>query len=196
MRPHAHRNKTGGVLIALLDIDAMKRGFEQVRVSRDEALAERDLSATLLDLSGALIVVRDPDGAITGFNAACQEASGYTFEDRAEQAALGSPAPAGGGGTRPSPCSRRSAMTRDHGQSSRIAGSARTEPARSSPGRAWPTTPGRSVTRVIGTGLDITRARPTEDALRQSQGTPPVDRELSTTQEEERKRLAGNCTTT
>jgi len=76
MRPHASTgNKTGGVLIALLDIDAMKRGFEQVRVSRDEALAERDLSATLLDLSGALIVVRDPDGAITGFNAACQEAS-------------------------------------------------------------------------------------------------------------------------
>ena len=192
MRPHASTgNKTGGVLIALLDIDAMKRGFEQVRVSRDEALAERDLSATLLDLSGALIVVRDPDGAITGFNAACQEASGYTFEDvqnrrlwdlllppeEVEQAKSLFAALREGLETM---ASHENCWVRKDGTRCVIAWSSLAHHA-----------PDGSVTRVIGTGLDITPRKAAEDALRQSQGElRRLTANLFTTQEEERKRLA------
>ncbi|MGO9094030.1 MAG: chemotaxis protein CheB [Bryobacteraceae bacterium] len=192
MRPHANtENKIGGVLIALLDIDAMKRGFEQVRVSRDEALAERDLSATLLDLSGALIVVRDPDGVITGFNAACQEASGYSFEDmknrplwdfllapeEVEQARSLFAALRDGLETM---ASHESCWVRKDGSRCVIAWSSLAHHAADG-----------SVTRVISTGLDITPRKAAEDALRQSQGElRRLTANLFTTQEEERKRLA------
>jgi two-component system CheB/CheR fusion protein len=192
MRPYASaENRTGGVLMALLDIDAMKRGFEQVRVSRDEALAERDLSATLLDLSGALIVMRDPDGAITGFNAACQEASGYSFEEvknrqlwgfllapeEVEQAkALFASFREG----RETVASYENCWVRKDGSRRVIAWSSLAHHAADG-----------SVTRVIGTGLEITQRKLAEDALRQSQEElRRLTANLFTTQEEERKRLA------
>ncbi len=191
MRPHTSaENKTGGVLMALMDIDAMKRGFDQARLSRDEALAERDFWATLLDLSGALIVMRGPDGAITGFNDACQETSGYSFEEvkakpwdcllapedvepaKAVFAALRD-------GARKE-AEHENSWIRKDGSRRVIAWSSLAHHAADG-----------SVTRVISTGLDITQRILTEDALRQSQEElRRLTASLFTTQEEERKRLA------
>ena len=82
MRPYkTAENKIDGVLMALMDIDVMKRGLDQARLSLDDAVAERDLSASLLDMSGALIVILDPAGRVIGFNRACQEMSGYSFRE-------------------------------------------------------------------------------------------------------------------
>jgi two-component system CheB/CheR fusion protein len=75
MRPYkTAENKIDGVLMALMDIDVIKRGFNQ-------AVAERDLTANLLDMSRALIVIVDSAGRITGFNRACQQLSGYSFRE-------------------------------------------------------------------------------------------------------------------
>ena len=53
---------------------------EQVRVQ--EALrAERDLTAGLLDTVGALVVVLDRQGCIVRFNCACEQTTGYSFEE-------------------------------------------------------------------------------------------------------------------
>jgi len=193
MRPHATAgNRTSGVLMALLDIDVMKRGFELVRLSRDAAVAERDLSATLLDLSGALIVMRDPDGAITGFNAACQETSGYSFaevknrrladfllppEEVAQSEAIFAALRDGV----ETATGHESSWIRKDGSSRRVI--------------AWSSLAHHgadgSVTRVISTGLDITGRKLTEDALRHSQEElRRLTAGLFTTQEEERKRLA------
>ena len=82
MRPYkTAENKIDGVLMALMDIDVMKRGLDQARLSLDDAVAERDLSANLLDMSGALIVILDPAGRIIAFNHASQERSGYSFRE-------------------------------------------------------------------------------------------------------------------
>ncbi len=192
MRPHTTAgDRAGGVLMALLDIDVIKRGFELVRLSRDEAVAERDLSATLLDLSGALIVVRDPDGAITGFNAACQEASGYSFEqvknrrlpdfllapEAVDQSESVFAALRHGAETA---ASHESCWIRKDGSRRVIAWSSLAHQAADG-----------SVTSVISTGLDITQRKLTEDALRQSQEElRRLTANLFTSQEEERKRLA------
>ena len=82
MRPYrTAENKIDGVLMALMDIDVLKRGLNQARLSLGEAVAERDLSASLLDISGALIVILDPAGRIVAFNHACQEKSGYSLRE-------------------------------------------------------------------------------------------------------------------
>ena len=192
MRPHTTAgNRPGGVLMALLDIDVMKRGLERVRLSRDEAVAERDLSAVLLDLSGALIVVRDPDGSITGFNAACQEATGYSFEEvksrragefllapeEIDQAESVFAALRDGVETA---ARHENCWIRKDGSRRVIAWSSLAHHAADG-----------SVSRVISTGLDITGRKIAEDALRQSrEELRRLTASLFTTQEEERKRLA------
>jgi len=66
MRPYrTAENKIDGVLMALMDIDVMKRGLDQTLRSLDDAVAERDLSASLLDMSGALTVILDPLAALS-----------------------------------------------------------------------------------------------------------------------------------
>jgi PAS domain S-box-containing protein len=51
------------------------------RLQAAEALrAERDFSAAVLNLAPALVVVVDPEGHIVSFNRACEEATGYHFE--------------------------------------------------------------------------------------------------------------------
>jgi two-component system CheB/CheR fusion protein len=191
MRPHASADRnSGGVLMALMDIDVIKRGFDQARVSRDEALAERDLSATLLDLSGALIVMRDPDGAITGFNAACQEASGYSFEDVKNKPwdCLLAPEDV-------EPAKAVFAALRNSAQTEAVYENSWIFKDGSRHVIAWSSlahhAAGGSVSRIISTGLDITERKLTEDALRQSQEElRRLTASLFTTQEEERKRLA------
>jgi two-component system nitrate/nitrite sensor histidine kinase NarX len=42
---------------------------------------ERDFRAAIVDTVDALITVLDPQGRIVGFNRACEEISGYTFEE-------------------------------------------------------------------------------------------------------------------
>jgi two-component system CheB/CheR fusion protein len=192
MRPHTTAgNRPGGVLMALMDIDAMKRGLELARLSRDEAVAERDLSATLLDLSGALIVVRDPEGSITGFNAACQETLGFSFEEVRNRRA---------GDFLLAPEDLDQAESVFAALRDGVKTAARHESCwiRKDGGRrviAWSSlahhAPDGSLTRVISTGIDITQRKLTEDALRQSQEElRGLTASLFTTQEEERKRLA------
>ncbi len=192
MRPHATTgNRAGGVLMALMDIDAMKRGLELARLSRDQAVAERDLSATLLDLSGALIVLRGPDGSITGFNAACQETSGYSFEEvknrrlsdflfapeEVERLAATFASLRDGVKTA---ATYESSWIRKDGSRRAIAWSSLAHHAADG-----------SVTSIISTGLDITARKIAEDALRHSQEElRRLTASLFTTQEEERKRLA------
>lgn len=46
-----------------------------------ELQRERDFSSAVLDTARALVIVLDPEGRIVRFNRACQEVTGYTFEE-------------------------------------------------------------------------------------------------------------------
>lgn len=192
MRPHkGSANKTEGVLMALMDIDAMKRGLEKVRVSRDEAVAERDLTATLLDLSGALIVIRDPQGRTIGFNRACQESSGYSIEEVRDQRLWDCL-------FAPEEVEREKAVfaaLRDGMDTVRSHESSWIGKNGSRRVIAWSSLAHRTadgqVKNVISTGIDITRRTLTEAELLQSRETlRRLTAGLFTAQEEERKRLA------
>ena len=192
MRPYkTAENKIDGVLMALMDIDVMKRGLDQARLSLDDAVAERDLSASLLDMSGALIVILDPAGRVIGFNRACQEMSGYSFREvrgRAfwdfllppeevdeAKAALASIVE----GTHPSRTYERTWVGKD-GSRRVIASSSITR--RGADG---------AVRQIISTGIDITQRKLDADALRRSEDQlRRLTANLLTAQEEERKRVA------
>ncbi len=47
----------------------------------EPGLAERDLSAAVLDTAGALVVVLDRDGRVVRFNRACERTTGWLFEE-------------------------------------------------------------------------------------------------------------------
>jgi two-component system sensor histidine kinase/response regulator len=52
------------------------------RVEAQEALTEeRDFTSAIIDSAGSLIVVLRPDGRIIRFNRACEQTSGYSFEE-------------------------------------------------------------------------------------------------------------------
>jgi len=63
-----------GILMALVDIDVVRR-------SRSLVAAERDFSDALLQTVGALVIVLDAERRILIFNRACQEATGYSLEE-------------------------------------------------------------------------------------------------------------------
>jgi len=192
MRPYkTAENKIDGVLMALMDIDVMKRGLDQARLSRDDAVAERDLSASLLDISGALIVILDPAGHIIGFNRACQEISGYSFREvkgrvlwdfllpleevDESQDAIARILE----GAHPSRTDERTWVNKD-GSRRVIAWSSITR--RGADG---------GVRQIISTGIDITRRKLDADALRRSEDQlRRLTANLLTAQEEERKRVA------
>jgi PAS domain S-box-containing protein len=48
---------------------------------QDGLAKERDLTSAVIDTAGSLIVVLDPDGRILRFNRACEQVSGYSFEE-------------------------------------------------------------------------------------------------------------------
>jgi two-component system CheB/CheR fusion protein len=192
MRPYrTAENKIDGVLMALMDIDVMKRGLDQARLSLGEAVAERDLSASLLDISGALIVILDPAGRIVAFNHACQEKSGYSLRevkgrtfwdfllppeevDEAKSAFARILGDAG-----PKSTYERTWIGKD--------GSRRVI-ASSSIGRCGAD---GAVRQIISTGIDITPRKLAQDALRRSEEQlRRLMADLITTQEEERKRVA------
>ena len=58
-------------------------GFDITELKRtEEALqAERNVASAILHTVGALVVVLDPQGRIVRFNRACEEVSGYSFEN-------------------------------------------------------------------------------------------------------------------
>lgn len=192
MRPYkTAENKIDGVLMALMDIDAMKRGLDQARLSLDDAVAERDLSASLLDLSGALILILDTAGHIIAFNHACQELSGYSFREAKGQVfwALLSPpeevneakATFAGilAGAGPASTYERTWIGKD-GSRRVIASSSITR--RGADG---------AVRQVVSTGIDITQRKLDADALRRSEDQlRRLTANLLNAQEEERKRVA------
>jgi PAS domain S-box-containing protein len=72
----------------IFDIEGNLVGFNGIdrditeRIQAEEALREeRDFTAAVLDVVGALVVVLDGDGRIVRFNQACEETTGYTFEE-------------------------------------------------------------------------------------------------------------------
>lgn len=192
MRPYkTAENKIDGVLMALMDIDVIKRGLDQARLSLDDAVAEKDLSASLLDMSGALIVILDRAGRITAFNQTCQEMLGYSFREvqgrtlwdfllPPEEVNEAKAAFAGIlEGTEPARTYERTWVGKD--------GSRRVV--------AWSLIVSRgadgAVRQITGTGIDITQRKLAEDALRRSEDQlRRLMANLFTAQEEERKRVA------
>jgi PAS domain S-box-containing protein len=174
-----------------MDIDSMKRGLDQARLALDDAVAERDLSASLLDMSGALIVILDPAGRIIAFNHACQERSGYSFRevegrtfwdfllppeevDEAKSAFAGILE-----GAEPASTYERTWIGKD-GSRRVIASSSIAR--RGTDGAAR---------QIISTGIDITPRKLAEDALRRSEDQlRRLMANLLTAQEEEHKRVA------
>ncbi|MFP2898308.1 ATP-binding protein [Corallococcus sp. 4LFB] len=70
--------RLGGVLrIALIHRQLFARTLESERALQHE----RDFSSTVLDTARALVIVLDPEGRIIRFNRACQEVTGYSFEE-------------------------------------------------------------------------------------------------------------------
>ena len=61
-------------LVFVRDITARKQAEAELK-------KERDFISTLLDTVGALVVVLDPQGHIVRFNRACEQVSGYPFEE-------------------------------------------------------------------------------------------------------------------
>jgi two-component system CheB/CheR fusion protein len=192
MRPYrTAENKIDGVLLALMDIDAMKRGLDQARLSLGDAVAERDLSADLLDMSGALIAILDPAGRIIGFNRACEERSGYSSREAEGRVFWDFLLPPeevddaksafaaileGAGSTR---TYERTWIGKD--------GSGRVIASSSIARRAAD----GAVRQIISTGIDITPRKLAQDALRRSEEQlRRLMANLFATQEAERKRVA------
>jgi PAS domain S-box-containing protein len=53
----------------------------QRKLTEQELRHERDFEAAVMDTAGALICVLDPQGRIVAFNHACEETTGYTFDE-------------------------------------------------------------------------------------------------------------------
>ena len=63
----------GGMILAR-DLSALER-------TRSALERERDLAAAVLDTSGALVIVLDPEGRVVRFNRACEQLSGLAAEE-------------------------------------------------------------------------------------------------------------------
>ncbi|WP_375745990.1 ATP-binding protein [Corallococcus interemptor] len=70
--------RLGGVLrTALVHRQLFARTLDSERALQHE----RDFSSAVLDTARALVIVLDPQGRIVRFNRACQEVTGYSFEE-------------------------------------------------------------------------------------------------------------------
>ena len=59
----------------------LQHEVNQRRTAERELTRQRDFNAKVLQTVGTLVVVLDPEGRIISFNRACQECSGYSFEE-------------------------------------------------------------------------------------------------------------------
>ncbi|GAB4379863.1 MAG: hypothetical protein Kow0042_29650 [Calditrichia bacterium] len=88
------RRKDGKIRHIIKNADVLRNGdgevigsiesFEDItdlKMMRDELKRERDFNAAVIDNSAALVVVLDHEGKIVRFNRACEELTGYTFEE-------------------------------------------------------------------------------------------------------------------
>ncbi|MBD2040472.1 PAS domain S-box protein [Microcoleus sp. FACHB-672] len=71
--PDAEGNVSNAMAL-IADISERKRAEEALR-------KERDFTAAVLDTIGSLVVVLDRQGRIVSFNRACEQATGYTFNE-------------------------------------------------------------------------------------------------------------------
>jgi PAS domain S-box-containing protein len=74
------RHRHTGRLIVVRDITERKRAESQRDAMLEALHKERDLIAAVLDTAGALVVVLDPQGRIERFNRACEQLTGYSFD--------------------------------------------------------------------------------------------------------------------
>jgi PAS domain S-box-containing protein len=139
------------------DISDLKRAEQALE-------GERNLLSTVLDTVGALVVVLSPTGAILRFNRACEDISGYTFDEVRgkyfgdlflvpEEAARFKSSLASLHATEPVTGSESDLITRDGGRR-RISWSSTVLPG-----------VGAAPTYVIATGIDITDRKRMEKAI-------------------------------
>jgi PAS domain S-box-containing protein len=74
---------SAGNLLGLLSIG---HDITERRQAEAALRSERDFISALLETVGALVVVLDPQGRIVRFNQACQQLTGYSFQEVANQA--------------------------------------------------------------------------------------------------------------
>ena len=139
------------------DISDLKRAEQALE-------GERNLLSTVLDTVGALVVVLSPSGAILRFNRACEDISGYTFDEVRgkyfgdlflvpEEAARFKSSLASLHAREPVTGSESDLITRD-GERRRISWSSTVLPG-----------VGVAPTYVIATGIDITERKRMEKAI-------------------------------
>ena len=142
--------------------------LERRRAER-ELDRQRGFAESLLDMVASLVLVVDSEGRIVRFNRACEATSGWREDEIRGTALLGGPLAARG-------ARRRGDVLRDPGGGRRAAGGHEsTWLTRAGDRRLihWTTRAiqdeAGEVTSVIGTGVDITDSRRTEEALRASE---------------------------
>ncbi len=74
VRPIHSDGETIGSVVSFNDITQRKQAEAELR-------AERDFGGAVLQTVGSLVVVLDHNGRIVGFNKACEQLTGYTFEE-------------------------------------------------------------------------------------------------------------------
>ena len=159
------------------------------KLAADALQRERDFRAAILDTVDALVTVLDPQGHIVGFNRACEEISGYTFDE-----------------VKGRPFWELLLLPEEVDQvQSVFANLAQTAIPNRNENRwvtkegeqrliEWSNTvlsdPSGAIEYVIGTGLDVTERRHFEDALRQAKEAAEQARreERERRQEAERRR--------
>ncbi|SMC38022.1 diguanylate cyclase [Papillibacter cinnamivorans] len=87
------RHKNGGAVSVLINTDLIEfngqknmlltsiRDISNLKRVEDALTKERDFSNTILNIAATLIVVLDFKGTITRFNRACEQISGYSFDE-------------------------------------------------------------------------------------------------------------------
>ncbi len=66
---------------ALVEVVGLATDVTHRRAAEEAARGERDFSNAVVQTSGALVVVLDREGHVVRFNRACEEATGFTFEE-------------------------------------------------------------------------------------------------------------------
>ena len=88
-----YRRKDGSTVAVLINTDKIEfknrkdmlltsiRDISNLKKIEDELTKERDFSNAILETAASLIIVLDKEGEITRFNRACEETTGYSFDE-------------------------------------------------------------------------------------------------------------------